>query len=166
MRLSHTVVAGLGNPLLRDDSAGLHLIDILESRLGGVHGVTCKKLYCGGIDLVGELASFANAIIVDCLVAPGATPGEIRKFDFSMKTGAEKAGASFGASHGVDLADALALGNALGFEMPGTVVVYGIVGGDVATFDTNPQSAVRSAVDRLAIMIERDVKYLASTRKI
>ena len=47
-----TIIIGIGNPVLTDDSVGLKIADGLRDRLRGQPGVVVTQLCCGGINLM------------------------------------------------------------------------------------------------------------------
>jgi len=158
------IVAGIGNPLLRDDTAGLHALAAVEKRAAGMDGVVFKQLFCGGFDLLGELVSFSRAFIIDCLCDGRTKPGEYRRFSISSddyRAGRER---PLAASHGIDLATVLLAGARCGYPMPDPVVIYGIGASDVCVFDEQPSPAVSGAIERVADRIFSDLSHLAIIR--
>lgn len=153
------VVAGIGNPLLRDDTAGLHAIAAVERRLlsAGICNVVCKELFCGGFDLLSELASFSRAIIIDCLCDGETMPGEYKRFSVSVKDLQTQNHRPLAAGHGIDLAAVLMAGASCGYDMPDPVIVYGIGAADVTTFDEKPSELVLETIERVADKIFEEI---------
>ena len=70
--MRNTVIIGLGNPVLADDSVGLRIAAELRHRLAGRSGVTTVELYWGGMWLMEAMAGHERAIVIDAIVSGGA----------------------------------------------------------------------------------------------
>ncbi len=158
------IVAGIGNPLLRDDTVGLHTLAAVEKRASGMKGVFFKQLFCGGFDLLSELASYSRAFIIDCLCDGCTEPGEYKRFSLSPGDMTGRGSRPLAASHGIDLATVLATGTLCGYRMPDPVIVYGIGGSEVEVFDEQPSAPVFGAIDRVAGRIIADLSRIALIR--
>ena len=85
-----TLILGLGNPLLRDDSVGLRVIQELQDRLAARPGVEVSEDYWGGLRLMERMIGFDRVIVVDAMRS-GEPPGSIRKLaPDSAPTAAER----------------------------------------------------------------------------
>jgi hydrogenase maturation protease len=58
-------------------------------------------------------------------------------------------------SHGMNLATVLALGEKMGYAMPGDIVIFGIETEDVTSFSTEPTIAVKNAIPCAVEMIRQ-----------
>ena len=72
-----TILIGMGNPVLTDDSVGLKIAQRVAKLLAGSCGVAVRELYSGGINLMEALAGYDRALIVDAMYTPDAKPGTI-----------------------------------------------------------------------------------------
>lgn len=143
--MKRTVIIGLGNPLLADDSAGILAARLLRRRLENHPEYTVIELPAGGMRLLDAIAGFDEAVIVDA-VAPGAgRPGTIHRLSPA------DLGESWNSTglHDMDLPTALALGRMLGMQIPGHVVIWGVTGEDMETFSEQPTAAVARAIPEL-----------------
>jgi hydrogenase maturation protease len=158
------VVAGVGNPLLCDDTVGLYVVEEVRRRFRGHTGVQCIQVFSGGFDLIYELDGFTKAIIIDCVQAPVVRPGEIVSFSISPACpGPQWPVAS---SHGIDLAAAMSTGRACGYQMPVEVVVYGIGGNDCHSFSEKPTDGVAAAIGRAADLVAQDIESWLSPKEL
>jgi hydrogenase maturation protease len=134
------VVIGLGSPFLTDDGVGPRVVRELARQ--GFSGARLVEAHAGGLLLVEELAGTSRAVIVDALMDERRRPGEV------VVAGIDGATNNASCSHDCDLAQALALGRALGLALPddGAVFLVGIVAGDVHTFGQTLSPAVEAAV--------------------
>ena len=71
-----TLIIGLGNPLVTDDSVGLRVAAELRSRLAGQADVEVAEDYWGGLRLMEQMVGYDRAIVIDAIQS-GAAPGTI-----------------------------------------------------------------------------------------
>lgn len=141
---ARTIVLGLGNPLLSDDAAGLHVVACLRAELAGLRNVEVGEDYWGGLRLMERLIGYQRAIIVDARLS-GAPPGTV-----SILT-AEAPPTRHGASaHDVDLWTALEFGRRAGAAVPlaGDIRIVAIEAADVETFGEQCTPAVAASLSR------------------
>jgi hydrogenase maturation protease len=118
-----TLVLGLGNELRGDDGIGPAVIRELAERPDLPPGVTVLDGGLAGVDTILLLKDAARAIIVDA-ADQGLAPGEWRRVPVAMLID-HAIGKERGSAHSSGLAQALALGQALG-SLPPHLVVYAI----------------------------------------
>ncbi len=142
-----TLVLGLGNPLLRDDSVGLRVAHSLVPFLQGLPEVDLAEDYHGGLRLMERLIGYDRAIIVDAICS-GAPPGTLHRLGPQSLPTQHTA-----SSHDVTLPTALALGRQIGAALPqdDAILILGIEVVDVLSFgeDLTPEvaAAIPAAVD-------------------
>jgi hydrogenase maturation protease len=137
------LVIGLGNPLLRDDGVGLHVVAALRERnLPG--GTDCAEDTHGGLRLMERMIGYDRVVVVDALLG-GAAPGTILQLPINGRPTRHSA-----STHDVDLATALAVGRTSGARLPedGAIDLVGIEVVDVETFGETMTPAVAAAVPR------------------
>ncbi len=118
----HTLVLALGNPLRGDDGVGAAVIEHL-TRQSLPLGVAVMDGGTPGLELVLLLNGYRRAIIVDAAHMQGCAAGEWRCFH-PHEVGLGHSDLQ-GTLHDVGLAEALALGEALGV-LPTDIIIYGI----------------------------------------
>lgn len=116
------VVIGIGNEYRRDDGVGpIVATAIDEHNLPGVRVVTG---IADPMDLVNAWTGAPLALLIDAAISDPSTPGRIER-------GAAADAAAGGIStHGLDVTQALALGQALGRE-PDQLIVFTVDAADV-----------------------------------
>ena len=62
-----TLIIGLGNPLVTDDSVGLRVAAELRSRLAGRADVEVTEDYWGGLRLMEQMVGYDCAIVIDAI---------------------------------------------------------------------------------------------------
>jgi hydrogenase maturation protease len=116
-----TLVLGLGNPLRGDDGLGPAVIRWLQAR-DLPPGVATVDGGTPGLELVLTLADCRRAVIVDAADL-GRAPGEWMRF--APDRVRLKEGEASLSLHAAGLAEALALGTALG-ALPEEVIIFGV----------------------------------------
>lgn len=139
-----TLVLGLGNPILGDDSVGLRVAQEVRARLGGRPDVEVDEDYWGGLRLMERLVGYDRAIIVDAICGAGE-PGSIHHLspnDIPTQRSAS--------GHDTNLPTALALGRQMGARLPAddNILLIGIEAVNVLTFDASCTPQVEAAIPR------------------
>lgn len=148
---SKTVVIGLGNPLLRDDGAGIRTARALKKRLRGYSWVEVKELYCGGLRLMEAMVGFERAVLVDAMQSGQRAPGSAQCFtveDFATTR-------NLRCAHDTSLDAALQLGRQLGLALPGRIEIWGIEATCLDTFGETLTRPVALGVQRLVATLGR-----------
>jgi hydrogenase maturation protease len=149
------MVIALGNADRGDDGLGPAVLACL--RTDRPAGVTLHRAGDDALGLLDEWAGVPWAIAVDAVVT-GAAAGTVHRMETA--DGAMPAGLAGVSSHGFGLAEAVALGCALG-RLPPRLIVHAVEG---AQFDTGTRlsPAVASAVETVAAAVRREVATLTA----
>jgi hydrogenase maturation protease len=143
-----TVVLGMGNPILTDDSVGLRVAQAVSGWLGTPEGapfsasVRVEESSLAGFSLLDLLAGQERAIIVDSIITREGVPGAIYRLavdDFTTTV-------RLHSPHDINLFTALELGKQLGIEMPSDVVILAIEAADTSTFGEGCTPTVEAAI--------------------
>lgn len=149
--MTRTLIVGLGNPILSDDSVGLHIARLLREKLSGEDGVKVIELYAGGIRLIDVLAGWDRAILVDAMLTGTRRPGEWLSFQLAAgEVDGMPVTRNASSTHDMNFATAIEMGRMLGMPMPAEVWVWGVEAADVETFSEKPTEAVSLSVGRVA----------------
>jgi hydrogenase maturation protease len=145
-----TLVLGLGNPLLRDDSVGLRVVRALRPALEGMPDLEIAEDYHGGLRLMERLVGYDRAIIVDAIRsgAPVGTCHLLSPLDMPTRHSAS--------SHDVDLTTALDLGRYSGAHLPRNedVLLVAVEVADVETFGEDLTPGVEAAIPEAAWTVQ------------
>jgi hydrogenase maturation protease len=120
LRTRLPLVIGLGNEERGDDGSGLEVVRALRPRLAG--RARFEECTSEGIALL-ELWRDADRVLVVDAVVSGGVPGTVLRFEAG--DGFSPGVRSATSTHGLSLAEAVALGRGLGC-LPRHLVVYGI----------------------------------------
>jgi hydrogenase maturation protease len=149
-----TLIIGLGNPLLKDDSVGLRVVQMLKEYSVDHPDIVITEDYWGGLRLMEQMIGFDQAIIVDA-ICTGAPPGKIHFLspdDIPTQRSSS--------AHDVNLPTALEFGRQAGADLPcsDNIHLIGIEAADVQTFDEslspNVEAALPKAVDSILSIIQ------------
>ncbi len=143
-----TIVIGLGNPILSDDSVGIKIARSLKERLYGPAGVNSPEMqvdiieiYAGGMRLMDTMVGYERAIIVDAIVS-GGIPGSVRSISLQDVCTTR----NIICTHDTGLSTALEMGRMLGLDLPSNIRIWAIEAKDVVTFSEELTSEVSHAV--------------------
>ena len=150
-----TIVLGLGNPILCDDSVGIHVARRVRETFagsGGIDQVEVHEVYAGGIRLIDVLSGFDRAILVDAMLTGQRPPGSWTSFFMDDDGPAEFMPSlrNVSSTHDINLPTALELGRMLGMPMPEEVRVWGVEAQNVESFSETPTELVARAVAPVA----------------
>ena len=155
---ARTLVIGLGNPILRDDSVGLRVVRALRSHIEGIPGIELAEDYNGGLRLMERLIGFDQAVVIDAIVT-GAAPGTLHVMGAKGPPTQRSTSA-----HDVDLVTALTLGRRAGAQLPDAddIIVIGIEAEDVLQFGEQLSRAVEAAIPQAVDLV---LAHLTSERE-
>lgn len=120
MNNERLLVIGLGNLLMGDDGAGIHVIRELQGLRLPDH-VDLIDGGTAGVGLVDILSSYRRVIIIDAIANQGAGPSNIRLFppdDLILRKGEGDY-----SIHDVELTSILSLMNGLEMEIPDITII-------------------------------------------
>jgi hydrogenase maturation protease len=153
-RAMKTLVIGLGNPLLKDDSVGLRVIQRLREELADGPQVELAEDYWGGLRLMERMIGYERAIVIDA-ISTGDPPGTIHRLSTTDIPTQRSASA-----HDVNLPTALELGRRAGAALPADedITLFGIEAADVLSFDESLTPEVAAAIPEMIKIILDELK--------
>jgi hydrogenase maturation protease len=116
-----TLVIGVGNPIHGDDGVGVLLGRLLRERLG--EGADFIPFSGSALDLLSHLDGRRSVVIIDSVTGGSLTAGECARIDIEHERSKAPAGIS---SHCAGILTSIQLAEALAFEMPRDLRLYGI----------------------------------------
>jgi len=153
--MTSTLVLGMGNPILSDDSVGLVVAERLQAT-PMPDEVEVLQSEVGGLRLLELVRGFTRVIIIDALVSPaesGRRPGDIVRYEAKDFKGGHR----YGSAHSIGLHTVLELGATLGYDMPAAVTVLAVEAVDVETFGEELSLPVAAAADRLVAELREEL---------
>jgi hydrogenase maturation protease len=155
-----TIIIGLGNPILGDDSVGWRVAELVRQsieRSGSPHPdleVDCLAL--GGISLMERMVGYDRAIIIDALTTGKKPLGSV--FHFPIEDLPDLTADHMTAVHDTSLPVALKLGHTMGAQLPWNIDIVGIE--TISVFDFSEElsppvaQAVPQAVNQVLELIK------------
>ncbi len=139
-----TIILGLGNPLITDDSVGLKVVEELKRLLADRTDLEISEDHWGGLRLMERMIDYDRAIVIDA-IQTGAAPGTIHHLTPDGIATQRSASA-----HDVNLATALEFGRQAGMHLPpnGDIQLVGIEAEDILNFSETCTPAVQAAIPR------------------
>jgi hydrogenase maturation protease len=137
-----TLIIGLGNPIVSDDSVGLRVAARLREILADREDVDVTEDCWGGLRLMERMIGYDRAIVIDA-ISTGAPPGTIHHLTTTSISTQKSASA-----HDVNLPTALAFGRRAGAHLPADddVRLIGIEAEDLINFGDTCTPAVAAAI--------------------
>jgi len=137
-----TLILGLGNPLITDDSVGLRVAEELKPRLAERTDIEVSEDYWGGLRLMERMIGFDRAIVIDA-IQTGAAPGTIHQLTPDGIPTQRSASA-----HDVNLSTALEFGRQAGMHLPKNrhIQLVAIEAQDILTFGEQCTPSVQAAI--------------------
>ena len=149
--MADTLVVGVGNPLRGDDGIGPAVVEWLRARRlpADVELIDARM---SGLDLALTLTGCRRAVVIDA-ADMGRAPGEWARLTPQQVCPADRDGRL--SPHAAGLAEALALGAALG-TLPEQVVIFGVQPAQV-TWSIGLSAAARRAVSGVGQAILHEI---------
>lgn len=136
-----TLILGLGNPILGDDSVGLKVAEGVRQRLSADPDIEVDVDYWGGLRLMERLIGYDRAIIIDAICTgnhPAGTLLHLGPNDLPTQHTAS--------AHDVNLPTALQLATSMGLTIPQEITIIAIEAEKVLDFGEGLTEAVAAAV--------------------
>jgi len=147
-----TLVLGLGNPILSDDSVGLRIAEELKT-LYNEQEVTVMATDIAGLGLLDFMLGYDKVIIIDSIQTKKGRVGQVYRLDAQDFATTRHAASP----HDVNLATALELGKRLGLAIPQEIVIFAIEAQDVTTFSESLTPEVEQAIPKAVQIVAREL---------
>lgn len=144
-----TLLLGVGNPILSDDGAGIHVARTLQKL--EIAGVQVEELPASGLELLDCIYGYDKVIIVDAIKTDRGRPGDLYEL-----TEADFEKTIHGSSpHGVNIPTALALGRSIVPDrMPKEILFFAIEADDIVNVSEKLTPKVAEAIPGIVKKIE------------
>ena len=148
-----TLILGLGNPILCNDSAGYKVAMALKEKLN-VPGVDIKEAGLAGLDFLEMITGYERVIVIDAIQTEKGRPGHITHLGPDSLAVTRHASTT----HNINIATALELGKKLNLKLPEEITIFAIEVVDVSTFTEECTPAVEKAITRCVVMVMRELQ--------
>ena len=140
-----TLILGLGNPILGDDSAGLKVAEIVRQRIALDPSIEVSEDYAGGLRLMERMLGYDQVIIVDAICTGTHPPGAVLHLNAS-----DIATQHTSSTHDINLPTALQLAVTMNLKMPERIRIIAIEAENVLEFSEQCSPAVTLALPQAA----------------
>ena len=153
-----TIILGVGNPILRDDGVGIHVVQELKQHINDPNVIIDEAL-TGGMNLVDLILGYDKAILIDAVKTKNAQTGEVKRISLSDFSSAHSCN-----PHDVSLLEALQMAEKLGEDrIPREIIVIGILMNEMpCEFGERLSEKVAAAVPKAVEMILSELKKIKS----
>ena len=152
-----TLLLGMGNPILTDDSVGVRLARDVGVCLEGTPGfAVVEECSVGGLALLDVVAGHDRLLVVDAIRTRGGTPGDWYRFDAR----ALRDTLHLRNVHDVNFATAMELGRRLGVQLPPDeeIHIFAVEVADDATFGETLSPALDAAYGEILAGILEEIR--------
>jgi hydrogenase maturation protease len=139
-----TLLLGLGNSILKDDSVGLKVVRELGEKMAE-KDVHVEEASFANIEILEAIGSYDRLIIVDSIKTGRGRPGQL----YSLSLEDLQSTLHLSCPHDINLATALELGKRLGMHVPGEIRIYAIEVEDNQTFSETCSPSVERAIPQI-----------------
>jgi len=153
--MAKTLLLGLGNPILKDDSVGLKVVRELGDKITK-EDVHVEEASFANIDILEAIGSYDRLIIVDSIKTEGGRPGEL----YQLSLDDLRSTLHLSCPHDINLATALELGKRLGMHVPGEIRIYAIEIEDNQTFSETCSPSVERAIPQIVKEIAQRERFV------
>jgi len=147
MNFSKTIIIGLGNPLLGDDSVGWRVAEQVRE----LCEVDLDCLSVGGLSLMERLVGYDRAVLIDAITTGKQPTGSVSLY--KLEELPDLSAGHTGSAHDTSLQNALKLGQSMGVQLPTEVVVVGIEAQSVYEFSEVLSPPVAAAIPQAVQMV-------------
>jgi hydrogenase maturation protease len=145
-----TLILGLGNPILRDDAAGLQAARRLYELVGD-EDIDLVEAAVAGMQTVQLLSGYDRAVVID-VIQDETRVGEVWRIDTD-----DLENVSSTSSHGIGLGQALRLARLMGLPVPEQILIYAIAAADTQTFGETLTPQLAKALPAIVRRIAADL---------
>ena len=149
--LEKTVIVGLGNPFLTDDSVGIKVARLLSKELAAQENIDVTEVYAGGLRLMDELIGYDRAIIIDAMLSKKCPPGTIKVLTLKDMLDTK----NLDCMHDMNLPMALELGQIGGLKLPSKVEIIGIEAVTVDLFNEEVSPELQDSIGEAVELVKK-----------
>lgn len=147
-----TLVLGIGNPILSDDSAGIKAAQAVAAKVSDPQ-VRVAETSEAGLSLLDAIVGYDRVIIIDTVQTGKGRAGQIYRLSPENFSFAKH----FSSPHQVNLITALELGRSLGLAVPQQIVIFAVEAQDISNFGERCTPEVEQAIPELVRMVLQEL---------
>lgn len=148
-----TLLLGLGNTLLQDDGAGIHVVREFRKRYGCPAGLDIRESQLAGLNLLELLTGYDRVIIVDAIETGRMKPGSVYRFTIEDVQDAVR-GCS---PHLIGLPSIIQIGRRCGYSMPSLIEVFAIEAHRLYAFGEGLSDELKAALPKIVRLLRKEI---------
>jgi hydrogenase maturation protease len=149
------LVLGVGNILLSDEGAGVHVVNRFQERYSLAESIEVVDGGTSGMDLLPLIENRTHLFIVDVINASTGSPGQVQRIALTDPPAYFRQKVT---PHQLGLNEVLALADMSG-TMPGSIVLFGVIPKSMETgLDLSPE--VEAGQERLLEMLVAELESM------
>ena len=134
-----TVVLGLGNPILCDDSVGIRIARELENRIPSIDAVEAAA---AGFRVMDQIIGYERLVMIDSVKTGTQQPGYLHEFSVDQF----RTEVHLTSPHDMNFFDALAVYKKRGEKVPSVIEIFGIEVSRTDIFSETCTDSVEAAI--------------------
>ena len=147
-----TLVLGIGNPILSDDSVGVRVAQEVGKKVNDPQ-VSVAETSIAGLSLLDLVVGYDKVIIIDAIQAKEGRAGSI----YCMGTEDFSCTKHYSSPHQINLATALELGKMLNLAMPQKITVFAVEAKDITSFSEKCTPDVEQVIPEVVKMVLQEL---------
>jgi hydrogenase maturation protease len=151
-----TLILGLGNPILSDDSVGICVAEAVRAEIGGQPLCDVTACSVGGLSLMEALLGYERAILIDAFQS-NDTPGVFHRLTLDDLRALRQTEHSV-SPHDTSLSTAVDLGRSMGLPLPDEIVIYAVEAANVSDFGERLTPAVADAIPKVTRAVLSEIQ--------
>ncbi len=144
-----TLILGLGNPILTDDSVGIRIAQEIRAQCSQLD---VTEASAAGFRVIDEIIGYDKLLIIDSIKTGKAAPGTLFKFN----TEDFKNTLHFSSPHDISFFDAMEIMRAEQEKLPSQIAIYAIEVQNTTTFSEQCTKPVEAVIPQVARQIIRE----------
>lgn len=151
--MKKTIVIGLGNPILRDDGVGIHVVRAVKRKINSPN-IIIEEASTGGMNLVDLITGYDNAIIIDAISTENGNIGDVKILsidDLDMNRASNY--------HDMGFKESLQLAKKIGYShIPKNITIIGITIKERYTFGEQLTEDVAKSIPKTVDLVISELK--------
>lgn len=144
--LAETIILGLGNPILSDDSIGLRVVDKIEEILSPINNVDFSKVASSGIEILDIISGYKRLILIDVIKTGMVEIGTLKKYDVLDFENS----IHLSSPHQLNFPSVIEFAKKIGIPIPDVIDIFTIEVEDIYTISEECSPNIKNKIPEIA----------------
>lgn len=144
--LAETIILGLGNPILSDDSIGLRVVDKIEEILLPINNVDFSKVASSGIEILDIISGYKRLILIDVIKTGMVEIGTLNKYDVLDFENS----IHLSSPHQLNFPSVIEFAKKIGIPIPDVIDIFTIEVEDIYTISEECSPNIKNKIPEIA----------------